>query len=111
MVDLYWQRFPKCDVNIITAKEAEMIKYVANTFLATKVAYLNEIWQICQKTNINYDHMIGILNNDSRLGNTHWNVPGHDGKFGFGGTCFPKERWLTINLDDAFAEQWQETYG
>lgn len=91
VVDLYWTRFPKSDVNIITAKEAEMIKYVANTFLATKVAYLNEIWQICQKTGINYDHMIGILGNDTRLGNTHWNVPGHDGKFGFGGTCFPKD--------------------
>lgn len=91
VVDLYWQRFPNSSVNIITAKEAEMIKYVANTFLATKVAYLNEIWQICQKTGINYDHMIGILGNDTRLGHTHWNVPGHDGKFGFGGTCFPKD--------------------
>ncbi len=91
VVDLYWQRFPNSSVNIITAKEAEMIKYVANTFLATKVAYLNEIWQICQKTGINYNHMIGILGEDVRLGNTHWNVPGHDGKFGFGGTCFPKD--------------------
>lgn len=91
VAELYWQRFPNSTVSIITAKEAEMIKYVANTFLATKVAYLNEIWQICQKTGINYDHMIGILDNDTRLGHTHWNVPGHDGKFGFGGTCFPKD--------------------
>lgn len=91
VIDLYWERFPKSNVNIITAKEAEMIKYVTNTLLAAKVAFLNEIWQICQKTQINYDHMIGILVNDTRLGHTHWNVPGHDGKFGFGGTCFPKD--------------------
>ena len=91
VVDLYWQRFPNSSVNIITAKEAEMIKYVANTFLATKVAYLNEIWQICQKTGINYDHVSGILKQDDRLGSTHWQVPGHDGHFGFGGTCFPKD--------------------
>lgn len=91
VVQLYWDRFPNAKVTITTAKEAEMIKYVANTFLATKVAYLNEIWQICQKTGINYNHISSILREDERLGGTHWNVPGHDGHFGFGGTCFPKD--------------------
>ena len=89
--DLYRERFGEANIIIVNSDEAEMVKYVANTFLATKVAYLNEIWQICQKTGINYDHMITVLNQDERLGNTHWNVPGHDGKFGFGGTCFPKD--------------------
>lgn len=89
--DLYRERFGEANIILISSDEAEMVKYVANTFLATKVAYLNEIWQICQKTGINYDHMITVLNQDERLGNTHWNVPGHDGKFGFGGTCFPKD--------------------
>jgi len=91
VVELYWERFPNSKVFITTAKEAEMIKYVANTFLATKVAYLNEIWQICQNTGINYDHISSILKQDERLGHTHWQVPGHDGHFGFGGTCFPKD--------------------
>lgn len=89
--DLYRERFSQANIVLVNSNEAEMIKYVANTFLATKVAYLNEIWQICQKTGINYDHMITVLNQDERLGSTHWNVPGHDGKFGFGGTCFPKD--------------------
>ena len=89
--DLYRERFGEANIILINSEEAEMVKYVANTFLATKVAYLNEIWQICQKTGINYDHMITVLNQDDRLGKTHWNVPGHDGKFGFGGTCFPKD--------------------
>ena len=89
--DLYRERFGEANIIIVNSDEAEMVKYVANTFLATKVAYLNEIWQICQKTGINYDHMITVLNQDDRLGKTHWNVPGHDGKFGFGGTCFPKD--------------------
>jgi nucleotide sugar dehydrogenase len=89
--ELYWERFPNANVSIISAKESEMIKYVANTFLATKVAYLNEIWQICERTGINYNHISNILGQDDRLGSTHWNVPGHDGHFGFGGTCFPKD--------------------
>lgn len=91
VADLYYHRFPKSQVWSVTAKEAEMIKYISNTMLATKVAYLNEIYQICEKTNINYKKLTNILSFDPRLGTTHWNVPGHDGKFGFGGTCFPKD--------------------
>jgi UDPglucose 6-dehydrogenase len=88
---LYYERFPQSQVWISRAKEAEMIKYVANTMLSTKVAFLNEIYQICEKVNINYDHITKILSLDPRLGTSHWQVPGHDGRFGFGGTCFPKD--------------------
>lgn len=88
---LYYERFPNSQVWVVTAKQAEMIKYVANTMLATKVAFLNEIYQICQQTNIDFDQISRILRLDTRLGTSHWNVPGHDGKFGFGGTCFPKD--------------------
>lgn len=91
VIDLYSERFPNANVSLVKSNEAEMIKYVANTFLATKVAYLNEIWQICEKVGINYNHISGILKEDTRLGHTHWQVPGHDGHFGFGGTCFPKD--------------------
>lgn len=88
---LYYERFPNSQVWVTTAKQAEMIKYVANTMLATKVAFLNEIYQICQRTDIDFDQLTKVLKVDSRLGTSHWNVPGHDGKFGFGGTCFPKD--------------------
>ncbi len=89
--DLYTERFENADITLVSAKEAEMIKYVANTFLSTKIAYLNEIHQICQKVGISYDRITNVLMKDARLGDTHWNVPGHDGHFGFGGTCFPKD--------------------
>jgi UDPglucose 6-dehydrogenase len=101
VADLFYKRFPQSQVWIITAQEAEMIKYVANTLLSTKVAYLNEIYQICKTTNINYDRIAGILKLDPRLGTTHWTVPGHDGRFGFGGTCFPKD----INALIQYGEQ------
>ena len=89
--ELYRERFVGATVWSIPATEAEMIKYVANTLLSTKVAYLNEIWQICQKTGIDYQLVSRHLSMDERLGNTHWQVPGPDGHFGFGGTCFPKD--------------------
>jgi nucleotide sugar dehydrogenase len=101
VANLFYERFSQAQVWITTANEAEMIKYVANTLLSTKVAYLNEIYQICKKVNIDYDHIANILKLDLRLGTTHWQVPGHDGRFGFGGTCFPKD----INALIQYGEQ------
>ena len=91
VADAYWERFPNSNIRHTTAKEAEMIKYVANTMLSTKVAYLNEIYQICQKVGVEYTNIAKTLKSDPRLGTSHWEVPGPDGHFGFGGTCFPKD--------------------
>lgn len=101
VIKLYSERFGESQISMVTAKEAEMIKYVANTMLSTKIAYLNEIYQICNRVGINYDRITRVLEKDERLGNTHWKVPGHDGHFGFGGTCFPKD----INALIQFAKQ------
>jgi|TARA_B100001093_G_scaffold350324_1_gene334870 nucleotide sugar dehydrogenase len=77
---------------------AEMIKYVTNTFLATKVSFANEIYQICEKMGLDYDKVIEYSTFDERLGNSHWNVPGPDGDFGYGGHCFPKDLMAMVNL-------------
>jgi len=75
-----------------SATTAEMVKYVTNTFLATKVAYANEIAQICKLLDdVDYDKVVEYATKDDRLGSSHWSVPGPDGKFGFGGSCFPKD--------------------
>jgi UDPglucose 6-dehydrogenase len=68
-----------------------MVKYVTNCFLATKVSFANEIKQICDKLDIDYDKVVEYSTKDKRLGTSHWAVPGHDGHFGFGLTCFPKD--------------------
>ena len=72
-------------------KEAEMIKYVRNCFLSVKVSFFNEIYELCQKKNINFEKVRELSVIDERIGNSHSSVPGHDGKFGYGGTCFPKD--------------------
>lgn len=72
-------------------KEAEMVKLFRNTFLATKVSFCNEIYDYCNSENINYNNMIKIACDDSRIGHSHSVVPGHDSMKGFGGTCFPKD--------------------
>jgi nucleotide sugar dehydrogenase len=79
------------NIHFVTNKEAEMIKYFRNTFLATKVAFCNEIEEFCCKKDINYENIRQLAVLDKRIGEGHTFVPGHDGKKGFGGTCFPKD--------------------
>lgn len=71
--------------------EAELVKYFKNAFLATKVSFCNEIAEYCDKINVNYDKVRKMACSDPRIGDSHSYVPGHDGKRGFGGTCFPKD--------------------
>lgn len=101
---LYRQYFPSAAiVNLPSAKDAEMVKYMTNAFLATKVAFSNEMWQICQVMGVNHELVTKALSLDGRLGTSHWKVPGPDGHFGFGGTCFPKD----INAIITVAESYQ----
>jgi UDPglucose 6-dehydrogenase len=87
----YQIAYPNVPTTKTSSTIAEMVKYVTNTFLATKVSYANEIKQVCDKLKIDYDKVVEYATKDQRLGNSHWAVPGPDGHFGFGLTCFPKD--------------------
>jgi UDPglucose 6-dehydrogenase len=88
---LYQKTYPDVPTTKTSSTIAEMIKYVTNCFLATKVSFANEIRQICDGLQIDYDKVIEYATKDKRLGLSHWAVPGHDGHHGFGGSCFPKD--------------------
>lgn len=77
-------------VDVVTAS---LVKYSINTFLATKVVYFNELFNLYSKLNVNdsWQQVIELISSDERIGKSHMNVPGHDGKKGFGGACFPKD--------------------
>lgn len=75
----------------VSITEACIVKYLENCFLATKVTFMNEIYHLCQKINVNYDIVKTAIQYDIRQGNSHFDVPGPDGKFGWGGSCFPKD--------------------
>ena len=87
-----------CPIVKTDLKTAEMIKYVGNTFLATKVMFANEIYKMCELLNIEYKQVIQNVLLDDRIGDTHWDVPGYDGNLGFGGKCFPKDLNALIYL-------------
>ena len=71
--------------------EAAMAKYAINSFLATKVVFMNELYKVATKSGLDYDKISAMIKVDPRIGNSHMQVPGPDGSFGFGGMCFPKD--------------------
>ena len=88
---IFAKAFPAVPIIKTSSTIAETIKYVTNTFLSMKVSYANEIYALCQGLDIDYDKVVEYARYDSRLGNSHWSVPGPDGDFGYGGHCFPKD--------------------
>ena len=88
---VYSKVFPNADIIKTDSTYAEMVKYVTNSFLATKVSFANEMYQICNGLEVDYDKVIEYATYDKRLGKSHWSVPGPDGDFGYGGHCFPKD--------------------
>ena len=92
--------FPKATIIKTDSTHAEMVKYLTNNFLSVKVSFANEIYQLCDKLDIDYDKVVEYATYDERLGKSHWGVPGHDGDFGFGGHCFPKDLAAILHLSD-----------
>ena len=95
---IFAKAFPKVPIIKTGSTVAKMVKYMTNTFLATKVSFANEMYQICNGLNIDYDKVTEYVKYDERIGNTHLNVPGPDGDFGYGGHCFPKDIGALISL-------------
>ncbi len=88
---IYSRIFPNATIVKTGSNTAEMVKYFTNCFLATKVSFANEMYNICQQLDLDYDKVVEYATYDERLGKSHWAVPGPDGDFGYGGHCLPKD--------------------
>lgn len=75
---------------IVTTSQAEIVKYMSNLMLASKVLIANEFYLLTKKLGVSYKEIKSAVQADPRIG-THLNVPGPDGDLGFGGACFPKD--------------------
>jgi UDPglucose 6-dehydrogenase len=84
VADLY--RKLDAPVIVTDVRTAEMIKYVANSFLATRISFANEMARLCEQLDIDIDQVIEGIALDGRIG-PHFFQPG----IGFGGSCLPKD--------------------
>ena len=99
---IYSKVFPKATIVKTGDKHAEMVKYFTNCFLATKVSFANEMYNICRQLDLDYDKVVEYAIYDERLGKSHWAVPGPDGDFGFGGHCLPKDLSAIVNTFNTY---------
>lgn len=84
-------------VRVCEAREAEMAKYVANSFLAMKVSFANEVFDLCEHLGIDYAAIRDIVAADARIGASHTDVLA-DGYRGYGGKCLPKDSKALLDL-------------
>jgi len=97
---LYKNRFKSCRIIKTNPITAELLKYFSNVFFSVKISFANEMKMVCEKIGAEWPDALSGFVADGRVADSHLNVPGPDGKLGFGGKCFPKD----INAFISFAE-------
>jgi UDPglucose 6-dehydrogenase len=95
VVDLYRATFPKTLIFETDPTSAEVVKYMANTYLAVKVIFANEMYDLCEKLGVNYDEMKKMVVADHRIYDSHLGVTATRG---FGQKCFPKDTVALLGL-------------
>ena len=86
---------------------ASLIKYTINTFLSVKVVFFNELKDLFDASGAqeDWENFIKYLSKDIRIGNSHMQVPGHDGRKGFGGACLPKDSNAFLKYSEQIEKQ------
>jgi UDPglucose 6-dehydrogenase len=84
-------RFPNVPCHVMPSGEAELVKYISNAFLATKLSFFNEMRLLIDVLNLDWNKVVNAVIADKRIGKSHYQVPGPDGEKGWGGVCLPKD--------------------
>ncbi len=88
VISLYKKHFPHMPMFQTDPTTAEMVKYMANCYLASKVIFANEMFDICEKLGIKYEEVKKLVVADHRIFDSHLDITTARG---FGGKCFPKD--------------------
>lgn len=98
VIRMYRARFSHTPIYTMSWEGAELTKYMSNGFFAMKVSFMNEMFNLAKHFGVPWKGLVDVFLADGRIGNSHVDVPGHDGKYGYGGTCFPKDVKALIRL-------------
>tara|TARA_R100000008_G_scaffold63257_1_gene40482 strand:+ start:397 stop:1194 length:798 start_codon:yes stop_codon:yes gene_type:complete len=104
VIDLFLPVTGPCKkYNISDSKTAEMAKYIENSFYATKVAFCNELYDICEAVDVNWNEARELWLCDPRVNPMHTAV--FKENRGFGGKCFPKDVSALVSTAEKFKVQ------
>lgn len=91
IVNFYKKYWPDAEITTCNSTESESIKIFCNTCYSVKIQYMNELYLMCQKLEINYTFVKDTMIKNGWINPMHTDVPGPDGKLSYGGMCFPKD--------------------
>lgn len=89
--DFYSTIFPLANISVCNCLESESMKIMCNSFYASKIMLFNEYYLLCKKNGSNFNVIKDLMLKNDWINPMHTNVPGPDGKMGYGGACFPKD--------------------
>ncbi len=79
------------DFVVMTKQEASLVKYATNAFLATKVTFFNQLYDLANRCGADYQIIVDTVTSDKRIGEGHTKVGDGGRKRGYGGACLPKD--------------------
>tara|TARA_R100001163_G_C5038150_1_gene176912 strand:+ start:283 stop:1149 length:867 start_codon:yes stop_codon:yes gene_type:complete len=98
VVNLFNKRFSNSvPIGEVLYEEAELIKYMCNCFFATKLSFLNEMYLVSEKLELDWNNVLQGFLKDSRIGHSH-NKIALDGELGYGGACLPKDSQAMVSF-------------
>jgi UDPglucose 6-dehydrogenase len=90
--------------------EACIAKIAINSLLAARTIQAYNLKSLCDNMGYSYTRVRNVISTEPRLGYSHWNQPGPDGEYGYGGSCFPKDTsamayaMTSAGIDNSYAE-------
>ena len=91
LTNFFKKYYPDAEISTCKSTESESVKIFCNCFYAVKVQFFNELYFLCQKVNVDYNHIRDMMLKNGWINPMHTQVPGIDGNFSYGGMCFPKD--------------------
>ena len=91
LTEFYQKYYPDAEVSQCTSLESESMKIFCNSFYASKIQLFNEYYMLCQQNGSDYNRIRDLMLKNEWINEMHTQVPGPDGKLGYGGACFPKD--------------------
>lgn len=91
VIEFFKEHYNLTEISSCLSDESELMKIAVNNFYAVKIQFFNEVFFATQKLGINYEVVLKMMLKNGWINPMHTAVPGSDGKYSYGGMCFPKD--------------------